>query len=208
MDETNQGFMKHNGGLSLKKINNTMYEFEVEVRDIHLNTGKIAHGGFLSTIADTGMGTAAHQAAGNKRCVTISLDIKFISAALLGEVLTGKVVILRKTRTLVFVSCEIINQKNILSPTDFEIKVNELKSEIKKYNDERNNIINNYNKIKIDNTKKLIDLINPILTNYSNDQSIDMILQKKNLIVGKNELDITEKIIALVNNDIKEFKVK
>jgi uncharacterized protein (TIGR00369 family) len=115
MDETNQGFMKHNGGLSLKKINNTMYEFEVEVRDIHLNTGKIAHGGFLSTIADTGMGTAAHQAAGNKRCVTISLDIKFISAALLGEVLTGKVVILRKTRTLVFVSCEIINQKNIIT---------------------------------------------------------------------------------------------
>mgnify|MGYP006153955883 FL=1 len=115
MHETNQGFMKHNGGLSLKKINNTMYEFEVEVRDIHLNTGKIAHGGFLSTIADTGMGTAAHQAAGNKRCVTISLDIKFISAALLGEVLTGKVVILRKTRTLVFVSCEIINQKNIIT---------------------------------------------------------------------------------------------
>jgi len=115
MDETNQGFMKHNGGLFLKKINNTMYEFEVEVRDIHLNTGKIAHGGFLSTIADTGMGTAAHQAAGNKRCVTISLDIKFISAALLGEVLTGKVVILRKTRTLVFVSCEIINQKNIIT---------------------------------------------------------------------------------------------
>ena len=115
MDETNQGFMKHNGGLSLKKINNTMYEFEVEVRDIHLNTGKIAHGGFLSTIADTGMGTAAHQAAGNKRCVTISLDIKFISAALLGEVLTGKVVILRKTRTLVFVSCEIINQKTIIT---------------------------------------------------------------------------------------------
>ena len=115
MDETNQGFMKHNGGLFLKKINSTMYEFEVEVRDIHLNTGKIAHGGFLSTIADTGMGTAAHQAAGNKRCVTISLDIKFISAALLGEVLTGKVVILRKTRTLVFVSCEIINQKNIIT---------------------------------------------------------------------------------------------
>ena len=113
----------------------------------------------------------------------------------------------KKEKTLKVKENKIINQKNILSPTDFEIKVNELKSEIKKYNDERNNIINNYNKIKIDNTKKLIDLINPILTNYSNDQSIDMILQKKNLIVGKNELDITEKIIALVNNDIKEFKV-
>ena len=103
---------------------------------------------------------------------------------------------------------KIIKQKNILSPNDFEVKVNELKSEIKKYNDERNKIIKDYNKIKIDNTKKLIDLINPILTNYSNDQSIAMILQKKNLIVGKSELDITKKIVDLVNKDIKEFKIK
>ena len=115
MDETNTGFMKHNGGLSLKKINESNYEFEVEVKDVHLNSGKIAHGGFLSTIADTGMGTAAHQAAGNKRCVTINLDIKFISTALLGQILKGKVKILKKTKTLVFVSCEIINQETTIT---------------------------------------------------------------------------------------------
>lgn len=114
MDETNTGFMKHNGGLSLKKINESNYEFEVEVKDVHLNSGKIAHGGFLSTIADTGMGTAAHQAAGNKRCVTINLDIKFISTALPGQILKGKVKILKKTKTLVFVSCEIINQETTI----------------------------------------------------------------------------------------------
>ena len=114
MDETNTGFMKHNGGLSLKKINESNYEFEVEVKDVHLNSEKIAHGGFLSTIADTGMGTAAHQAAGNKRCVTINLDIKFISTALPGQILKGKVKILKKTKTLVFVSCEIINQETTI----------------------------------------------------------------------------------------------
>ena len=63
MDESNQGFMKHLGGLELKKLSDTLYEFEVEVKEIHLNTGKIAHGGFLSTVADTGMGTAAHRIA-------------------------------------------------------------------------------------------------------------------------------------------------
>ena len=78
MDETNQGFMKYLGGLNLNKIDNTNYEFSVEVKEIHLNTGKIAHGGYLSTIADTGMGTAAHRVAGDRRCVTINLDIKFI----------------------------------------------------------------------------------------------------------------------------------
>ena len=52
MDESNQGFMKHLGGLELKKIDDAHYEFKVEVKEIHLNTGKIAHGGFISTIAE------------------------------------------------------------------------------------------------------------------------------------------------------------
>ena len=114
MDETNKGFMKHLGGLELKKINETHYEFIVEVKEIHLNTGKIAHGGFLSTIADTGMGTAAHRVAGDRRCVTINLNVKFISAGQLGDKLKGKVEILKKTKTLVFINCKISNNKEIV----------------------------------------------------------------------------------------------
>jgi uncharacterized protein (TIGR00369 family) len=114
MDETNQGFMKYLGGLNLNKIDSTNYEFSFEIKEIHLNTGKIAHGGFLSTIADTGMGTAAHQVAGDRRCVTINLDLKFITAAQLGERLNGKVKILKKTKTLVFINCEISNAKDII----------------------------------------------------------------------------------------------
>ena len=114
MDETNKGFMKYLGGLNLKKINEIEYEFFVEVKEMHLNTGHIAHGGFLSTIADTGMGTAAHQVAGDRRCVTINLNLKFITAAKLGEKLNGKVKILKKTKTLVFINCEINNAKDIV----------------------------------------------------------------------------------------------
>ena len=114
MDETNTGYMKHLGGLLLKKVSDELYEFSVTVRDIHLNTGKIAHGGFLASIADTGMGTAAHRVADNKRCVTINLDIKFISAAKIGENLTGTVKILKKTKTLIFINCEIKNNSGIV----------------------------------------------------------------------------------------------
>ena len=115
MNETNKGFMKYLGGLNLRKINEIEYEFSVDVKEMHLNTGQIAHGGFLSTIADTGMGTAAHQVAGDRRCVTINLDIKFITAAKLGEKLIGKVKILKKTKTLVFISCEISNSSDIVT---------------------------------------------------------------------------------------------
>ena len=79
-----------------------------------MNTGKIAHGGFLSTIADTGLGTAAHRVAGDKRCVTINLDMKFISAGQLGDKLKGDIKILKKTKMLVFITCEISNEKELV----------------------------------------------------------------------------------------------
>ena len=69
----------------------------------------------MSTIADTGMGTAAHYVTENKRCVTISLDVKFISAALLNQTLTGKLKIQKKTKSLIFITCEIFNLQVLLS---------------------------------------------------------------------------------------------
>ena len=115
MDETNSGFMNHIGGLSLKKLDVNNFEFLVDVKEIHLNSGKIAHGGFLSTMADTGMGTAAHMLTENKRCVTISLEVKFISAALLNQTLKGKIKIQKKTRSLIFITCEILNSEGIVA---------------------------------------------------------------------------------------------
>ena len=115
MDESKKGFMKHLGGLSFKKIDDDNYEFSGKIQDMHLNTGGIAHGGYLATIADAGMGTAAHMIATGKRCVTINLEIKFLSAGKLGDNLTGKVQILKKTKTLIFINCIISNSKEIVS---------------------------------------------------------------------------------------------
>ena len=115
MDETKKGFMQNIGNLSFKKIDETNYEFNIKVEEKFLNTGKIAHGGFIATIADTGMGNAAHVAAGNKRSVTINLDIKFISASKEGDTLIGKVEILKRTKTLVFINCNILNSNGIVA---------------------------------------------------------------------------------------------
>ena len=103
---------------------------------------------------------------------------------------------------------KIIKQKNILSPEDLALKVNNLKKEIKEYNEYRDRTIKNFQKLKMDNTAKLLGLINPILAQYTKDKSISMILQKKDIIIGKAELDITKPIIDLVNKNVKEFKIK
>ena len=103
---------------------------------------------------------------------------------------------------------KLIAQKNIISKAEFKTSVDKLKSEIDNYNQNRNKMITDFNKLKIDNTNKLLKLINPIIIKFSNDNEIAIILQKKNLIIGKTELDITNEIIKIVNNQIKEIKIK
>ena len=103
---------------------------------------------------------------------------------------------------------KLISQKNIISETDFENKVNELKSEIKNYNQNRNKMLADFNKLKINNTNSLLKLINPILVKFSNDKEIAIILQKKDLVVAKSQLDITDEVIKIINSEVKEFKIK
>ena len=113
MDETNTGFISHVGGLELNKIDEDNYSFFSIVKEFHLNSGKIAHGGYLSTIADTGMGAAVYMAS-NRRCVTVSLELKFISPGILNQKLIGKIKIQKKTRSLVFLTCEISNADSVV----------------------------------------------------------------------------------------------
>ena len=103
---------------------------------------------------------------------------------------------------------KLISQKNIISETDFKDKVDELKSEIDNYNQNRNKMIEKFNKLKVESTNNLLKSINPLLAKFSNENKISIILQKKDLIIGKTELDITDEIIKIVNKEIKDFKIK
>tara|TARA_B110000503_G_C7170195_1_gene423864 strand:+ start:3277 stop:3798 length:522 start_codon:yes stop_codon:yes gene_type:complete len=103
---------------------------------------------------------------------------------------------------------KLISQKNILSNEDFESSINNLKIEIEKYNNDRNKIINEFNQMKIVNTNTFLKMINPILMEYSNQESIAIIFHKKDLIIGKTELDITDEIIKIINIKVAEFKIQ
>ena len=103
---------------------------------------------------------------------------------------------------------KLISQKNILSEEEFQSKVKKLKIEINTYNENRKKVIKDFNILKAETTDKFMKMINSIFIKYSNDKSISMIFDKKNMIIGKSELDITDEIIKIVNNEIKEFKFK
>ena len=103
---------------------------------------------------------------------------------------------------------KLFSQKNIISETEFANEANQLKKKINELNQNRNKIITDFNKLKIESTNKLLKMINPILIKFSEDNSISFILQKKDLVIGKSELDITDEILKIVNKEVKTFKIK
>ena len=101
------GFMKHNGGILFKTLSENEYQFKATIKKNHLNAAGITHGGFIAALVDAGVGTAAHRVADSSPCVTISLELKFISVVKLGQELIGNTKIQKKTKSMVFLTCEL-----------------------------------------------------------------------------------------------------
>ena len=109
------GFMKHNGGLLFKTISENEYEFKTTIKENHLNAAGITHGGFIAAFVDAGAGTAAHRSANPNPCVTISLELKFISTVKLGQELIGNTKVQKKTKSMVFLTCELVAENKIVA---------------------------------------------------------------------------------------------
>ena len=99
----------------------------------------------------------------------------------------------------------LISQKNILNEAEFNKRIAVLTEEVKKYRADKKDSIDRINKIKIDYTKEILKSLNPIIAKYVDLNSISLVIPKKNIIVGKKNLDITDQIIKLLNDNIKKI---
>ena len=97
----------------------------------------------------------------------------------------------------------IVSQKNVLSNEEFEKKINSLRKEANEYRIKRRDLINSLTKKRVEAQNKLIKTLNPILADYSKKNSISMIIQKKNIIIGKSELEITDDILEILDKSLK-----
>ena len=82
------------------------------------------------------------------------------------------------------------------------------KKKVEDYKLSRNKTINQISKMKNDAQRTLIKSLTPILTDYAKENSISYILPKKNIIIGKKELDITNSILKILNSKIKNIKLQ
>ena len=102
---------------------------------------------------------------------------------------------------------DIIKQKNIIDKSEFQKKINELRNEANEYRKLRKEKIDKVTKQRLSATGKIIKELKPILSKFADENSISIIIQKKNIIIGKSNLDITPQILSLLDKKISKIKL-
>ena len=101
---------------------------------------------------------------------------------------------------------DLIAKKNVLSAEEFQKKFNSLKKKINDYRSLRGKTIEDITKKRLRASKEFFTKINPILGEYASENDISFILQKKNILMGRTEFDITNDIMKIVDKEISKIK--
>ena len=100
---------------------------------------------------------------------------------------------------------ELISKKNIIDESIYNKKVNEIRIRINDYKLERQNFNKNLNEKKIKYNNLILEQLNPIISNFVEQNSITIVLPKKMVIVGKKDLDITRQILEVLDKTNKKI---
>ena len=103
---------------------------------------------------------------------------------------------------------EIMQQQNILSKDELNKKIQDLQKEVQNYRAAKDNFRKKMAKRKLNATGQMVSSLNKILGEYANKNSISLIIQKKNIVIGKSDMDITKEILQIFNKEVKEVKLK
>ncbi len=95
---------------------------------------------------------------------------------------------------------EIINLKNILSENEYKKKINLFKDDVDKYNQNKKKILNSIETTKQNKMNVFFNNLNIVMRKYMQENSINLIIDKKNVIMANNKNDISKEILELLNN--------
>tara|TARA_B100001057_G_scaffold41274_1_gene37022 strand:- start:287 stop:757 length:471 start_codon:yes stop_codon:yes gene_type:complete len=94
---------------------------------------------------------------------------------------------------------QIIKQKNVISEDSYKEEVSKLKNKIDTFKKDKDELVKNFKQLRQEEINKFIKLVNQILGEYVEKNAIDLVLNKKDILMGKNKYNITNEIMELVN---------
>lgn len=100
---------------------------------------------------------------------------------------------------------KIIKQKKIISQDEYKKQVTELRNKVNLLKKERNLLLSSVAKQRSKARSELLKNLNPIMKNYMSEKKIRIVIDKKNILLGDESLDITKDIILLLNKKLKSI---
>ena len=151
-----------------------------------------------------------------EKIVYINLD-EVISKSLAGKSMTNQLNSLNlenrtflenETSRLKEIETDIQNSKLILSEEEIKKKIDKLKSDVDKYNLKKNELVNNFGVIRNININFFFKELSKYAEKYMNDNSISIILDKKSVFMAITKDEVTEDIIKILDQNMREFELQ
>ena len=136
-----------------------------------------------------------------------SISGKKAQAFLKNKLETGFKNISEKEKKILEEEKKIIQQKKIISNEEYKKKVSELRKKVSSIQKKRNVLLQSTAKQRAKAKNILLENLNPIVKNYMNEKKIRMVVDKKNVLLADENLDITKDIIDLLNNKLKTINL-
>tara|TARA_B110000037_G_scaffold112433_1_gene129639 strand:- start:146 stop:655 length:510 start_codon:yes stop_codon:yes gene_type:complete len=98
----------------------------------------------------------------------------------------------------------LLQKKNIISKEEFEKEINNLRLQINDFKVKKDNMVKDFNNLKVEELNNVLAKFNIKIQDYMSQNSIDIVLNKNNIFIGKVTSDITKSVLVEINNEFKE----
>ena len=103
---------------------------------------------------------------------------------------------------------DLLTKKNIITKEEYQKKTDELRKKVIDYQSKRRSSLEKITKQRADARAELLKKLDPILKKYINDNNISIIIDKKNVIMGSTDFDLTNIIIENLNKELPTLNLK
>jgi outer membrane protein len=109
----------------------------------------------------------------------------------------------KKNQILQDLESSIKKKKNVISDEAYNKEVIDFKKKFQEFSKEKNKIVQEFNIFKKKEIKNIFKKINPIINDYMEENSVNLLFDSKNIFMGAKKLNLTEDILKKINNELK-----
>ena len=103
---------------------------------------------------------------------------------------------------------DLLTQKTILTKEEYQKKSDNLRKKVIDYQSQRRLSLEKITTQRAEARQKLLEKLDPILQAYIKENNISLVIDKKDILVGNTDLDITNIIVKKLNKKLPSLSIK